>query len=377
MGRVPWSGGNGALLLHPWVGQARPGSGGHSPPSASMARLISASGEWNPNAIRVSSRSLVLIDSTSPLDRPYSRLAWMPSRCSLIDRASLTNAGCGSAGPRKPGVQQRDRAGALELEHQPQFLLEQIGPVQSAVNVGDAGEGAALADGEVFWVLPQREPGTLELSGQCRLAAAAGGVPGLAADLVQRVGGPADDVEGVQAQHGLGAAAGERVGDPGGRIRADQAELGRAVLAERVEEAVQRGLVMAGRGPDQPAGVVVDHHRQVAVALAVGDLVDADAPQPSRRSTPGSASSATRVRIRPTVRQATRSSSATAAWEVWTASHAAVSSKLGVNPAPCRAQGTAATTTPWWRQRTLGASASNNAGTVPRSSAVQRRRPSP
>jgi hypothetical protein len=110
----------------------------------------------------------------------------------------------------------------------------------------------------VLGVLPQPEPGTLELAGQCRLAAAAGGVPGLAADLVQRVGGPADDVEGVQAQHGLGATLGDRVGDPGGRIRADQAELGRALLAERVEEAVQGGLVMAGRGPDQPAAVLVD-----------------------------------------------------------------------------------------------------------------------
>jgi hypothetical protein len=76
--------------------------------------------------------------------------------------------------------------------------------------------------------------------------------------------------------------------------------------------------------------------------------------RPSRRSTPCPASSATRVRIRPTVRQATRSSSATAAWEVWTASHAAVSSNPRVNPAPCLAQGTAATTTPCWWQRTLG-----------------------
>ena len=49
--------------------------------------------------------------------------------------------------------------------------------------------------------------------------------------------------------------------------------------AERVEEASQRGLVVAGRCPDQPAGVMVDHDRQVAVALAVGDLIDADAPQ--------------------------------------------------------------------------------------------------
>jgi hypothetical protein len=88
-------------------------------------------------------------------------------------------------------------------------------------------------------------------------------------------------------------------------------------------------------------------------------------------------SSATRVSIRPTVRQATRSSSATATLEVWTASHAAVSSNARVKPAPWRAQGTAATTTPWRRQVTRGASASRNACTTPKSSVRQRRRPWP
>jgi class 3 adenylate cyclase/tetratricopeptide (TPR) repeat protein len=91
-----WSG----RLLYFWLfcrirgcAQARPGSGGHRPPRASMASAMSASGERNPNAIRVSSRSLVLTDSTRPLDRPYSRVAWMPARWSVIDRASFTKAG--------------------------------------------------------------------------------------------------------------------------------------------------------------------------------------------------------------------------------------------------------------------------------------------
>jgi hypothetical protein len=71
---------------------------------------------------------------------------------------------------------------------------------------------------------------------------------------------------------------------------------------------------------------------------------------PSRRSMLAPVSAATRVSIRPTVRQATRSSSATATLEVWTASHAAVSSNARVKPTPWRAQGTAATTTPWRRR---------------------------
>lgn len=79
---------------------------------------------------------------------------------------------------------------------------------------------------------------------------------------------------------------------------------------------------------------------------------------PAKRSGLASASATTRVTMRPTVAQATRSSSPTACLEVWTASHAVVSSKVRVCPAPWRAQGTAATTTPCSGQQTLGASAS-------------------
>src|SRR5215211_2504752 len=81
-----------ALLLHPWVGWARPGSGGHSPPTLSMASPMSASGDLKPKAIRVSKRMRVLTDSTRPLDRPCSKLARIPARWSVIDRASLTRS---------------------------------------------------------------------------------------------------------------------------------------------------------------------------------------------------------------------------------------------------------------------------------------------
>ena len=49
---------------------------------------------------------------------------------------------------------------------------------------------------------------------------------------------------------------------------------------QRVEEAVQGGLVATGRGAHQAPGVVVDDDGEVLVALLVGDLVDADLPQP-------------------------------------------------------------------------------------------------
>ncbi len=79
----------------------------------------------------------------------------------------------------------------------------------------------------------------------------------------------------------------------------------------------------------------------------------------AKRSTAAMASMLTRATMDPTLRQAMRMSWVTAVFEVLTASQATVSSKASVCPASCRAQGTAATTTPWSRQVTRGASASS------------------
>ena len=49
------------------------------------------SGPWNPNAIRVRSRILVLVDSMSPWERPCSRLALMASRWFVILLARWMN----------------------------------------------------------------------------------------------------------------------------------------------------------------------------------------------------------------------------------------------------------------------------------------------
>ena len=60
-------------------------------------------------------------------------------------------------------------------------------------------------------------------------------------------------------------------------------DLRTTLLAQGLEESGQGGLVLAGGGPHQPAGVVVDHHGQVLVAALVGDLVDPDPPQPGEQ----------------------------------------------------------------------------------------------
>lgn len=57
------------------VAVTRPGRGGQRPPKLSMARAMSASGEWNPNALRISSRSLVFRLSTLALDSPCATAA--------------------------------------------------------------------------------------------------------------------------------------------------------------------------------------------------------------------------------------------------------------------------------------------------------------
>src|SRR6266536_3584798 len=79
-----------------WVVQAtdaRPGSGGHRPPRASMARPMRACGSWNPNAMRVIRRSLVFTDSTSALDSRCSTPTSMACRCVVTRAARSTKAG--------------------------------------------------------------------------------------------------------------------------------------------------------------------------------------------------------------------------------------------------------------------------------------------
>jgi len=76
-------------------------------------------------------------------------------------------------------------------------------------------------------------------------------------------------------------------------------------------------------------------------------------------------SDTTRLMIRPTVRHEMPQKSVTANLEVLVASQATSSSKPLVNRDLRRAHGTAATTTPWRRHRTRGASASRYNLTAP------------
>jgi len=58
-----------------------------------------------------------------------------------------------------------------------------------------------------------------------------------------------------------------------------------AVIAEQIQELLDRLAIAAGRGPHQPAAVVVDDHRQVSLALADRDLIDPDPREPGEQVT--------------------------------------------------------------------------------------------
>ena len=131
-----------------------------------MASAMTGSGPWKPNATRVSSRILVLVDSMSALDRPHSRVASIAARLAVMRCASSMNAG---SRDRRAQPSHWSRACfafvAFDGEHVSQRFFEQVGAPQPGVGLGDPVELVALFVGEVVVVLPQREAGSADLFG--------------------------------------------------------------------------------------------------------------------------------------------------------------------------------------------------------------------
>ncbi len=149
---------------------------------------------------------------------------------------------------------------------------------------GDVVETSSFGVAQILGLLPERPARLVE-----DLALAVGSspravtpladlVPDLAAHEVQGVARPLDDVEGVHAHDGLGASLLHRARDPGRPVGAHVGDCLGSLLAEQVEEGVERRWVRPVGGVDEPTPVVVDDHEQVVVVAPVGDLVDADAP---------------------------------------------------------------------------------------------------
>ncbi len=120
------------------------------------------------------------------------------------------------------------------------------------------------------------------------------------------------------------------------------------VLAQGVEEPSQGLHVPPPGRPHQVPAVMIDDDDQVLVALAVGDLVDPDACQAGEGVLEllGVGHSALGDGDPDGAPYAARITSVTADFEQCVANHATMSSNMRVWPAPCRAHGTWAATTP-------------------------------
>src|ERR1035437_4099842 len=115
------------------------------------------------------------------------------------------------------------------MEDLTELFLEEGGAVERLVGLLDGGELGLLPVGQILGVLPEREPGVLEIAGHGGLATSPGRVPDLPADLVEGLAGPLADVEGVQAEGGVRAALCDHDGDPLSGISAHQSD-GRTTL---------------------------------------------------------------------------------------------------------------------------------------------------
>jgi hypothetical protein len=177
--------------------------------------------------------------------------------------------------PRQPRVEQLERVlEARSVVDLAQLFFEQVGAVDRGVELLNPGELGLLAFGQVLGLLPEREPGALEIFAELLVAGAARLVPDLAADLVQRVGRCLDDVPRVKADLGVRAALRDRPGDPLGVVAGHELDLLAALFPQQIQELLDRFAVAAERRPHQPAGVMVDHDREVFLTLADRDLVE-------------------------------------------------------------------------------------------------------
>ena len=259
-----------------------------------------------------------------------------------------------AARPGDPSVQGLLAGLALDREHVPQALFQQVGPVQAGVGLGDPGQLGGLAFGEVLGVLPQRVPGALELAGvlvtpgaagcPCRggRGPAFGSVRANARASFQARRRSASSASVAQATTWNGSAQRTAVGQRSATTSAIQsaASADTCVIsahrsAPRASKKRRSVVVVAAGARPTPAGRSRGRPRPSGTC--------GGACRRSRRCRSGagrrtgrrclSASAQTRATIAPTVRHAIRISSHTAVFEHATASQATVSSKSRVCPA--------------------------------------------
>src|SRR2546427_10350736 len=170
---------------------------------------------------------------------------------------ALEGVDAGVPGPVQPELKEVNRLLEGKLEDEAEVLLQQVGTEQRLVDALDPVQLADLLVGEVLGVLPECPAGALELPCVQVITSSAGIVPDLTSDLIQSPGRPGHDMEGIEADDGVGAAKADDLGDPGGTVGTDVRDPQGAAPAQGAEEAVERLLISAFGRPDQTSAVVI------------------------------------------------------------------------------------------------------------------------
>ena len=150
-----------------------------------------------------------------------------------------------------------------------QLLLEQVGAVETTVGLLDLGELCLLATGEVLRVLPERVAGALQAVSE--LALAGRGVPGS-----RRRGGPVERVGGAwmtwkASTHDSRSGSAQRPLPRSSRpYRAETSRICSQRSAPSSSRISARSCGHGRAGPYEPARVVVDDHRDVALPATMG-----------------------------------------------------------------------------------------------------------
>ena len=155
-------------------------------------------------------------------------------------------------------------------------------------------------------------------------------------------------MKGVQAQHRLGCPLGGHGVDP---LRAVGGDVGQQRGCGLRPGSRRNAAGSRSHGPwrPTPTGRCHDRPRRANTGGPCGRKSRRPRSGATRRTGRAAplVAATTRMMTAATERQVIRSSAASTVNAAWQASHATVSSKALVNRDPCRAQGTAATTTPW------------------------------
>ena len=142
----------------------------------------------------------------------------------------------------------------------------------TAVGARDLVDQGAFVVGELVLSGAQRPAGGLPVGGAHRGPAGPGGALGI--DPVQGAVDPLHDVERVITDGGLGGvgAGGCTVGL--GDVHADHLDLRHDRIRLAFIEIRQGGLAASGLDVDDGAGVMITDNGQIAVRVAVADLID-------------------------------------------------------------------------------------------------------